>query len=335
MCPYPFPTRVLGAASPQDSLRVSPDRVATVMRKVMRLEDETLLGRPRFGVSALQTDVQRDEGCELCCNAVPDAVPTVGDWKSKKGGSVGAGSLHSKTPSCARVAACGRTKSSAPTDGWKMSPRRESAQRCFAVQGELHEGVLLRGKDHARAEGTPEVAPAGVKRPSVVGSESTDSRRRRRVVKTVWNEGDWSEERSQTRGLSREPVREWRQFCLAKVAERKGGVAATKKVRQAVRTWHQSRASSTSSKIAVRISRGSEWRFGNSHDQHICGRDLPDKKQDQTKPAAHHGTRPTLSRSAIVGPPTDQRPVPTESSHWWWQLGIRSGPEAVPEENVE
>ncbi|KAH9032755.1 hypothetical protein EDB85DRAFT_2274959 [Lactarius pseudohatsudake] len=101
---HPLPTRVLGAASPQDSPRVSPDRVATVMRKVMRLEDETLPGRSRFGVSALQTDVQRDEG-----------------W---------AGSLHSKTPSCARVAACGRTKGSAPTDGWKMSPRRESAQRC-------------------------------------------------------------------------------------------------------------------------------------------------------------------------------------------------------------
>ncbi|KAH9173963.1 hypothetical protein EDB89DRAFT_644801 [Lactarius sanguifluus] len=114
------------------------------MRKVMRLEDKTLPGRPRFGVSALQTDVQRDEGGELCRNAVPDAVPTVGfgprtlvpgeavdkDWKSKKGGSTGAGSLHSKTSSCARVAACGRTKGSAPTDGWKMSPRRESAQRC-------------------------------------------------------------------------------------------------------------------------------------------------------------------------------------------------------------
>ncbi|KAH8986869.1 hypothetical protein EDB92DRAFT_2105167 [Lactarius akahatsu] len=143
MCPHPCPTGVSGAASPQDPPRVSPDRVATVMRKVMRLEDETLPGRPRFGVSALQTDVQCDEGDELCRNAVLDAVPTVGfgprllipgevvdrDWKSEKGGSAGAGSLHLKTSSCARVAACGRAKGSVPTGGWKMSPRRESAQR--------------------------------------------------------------------------------------------------------------------------------------------------------------------------------------------------------------
>ena len=31
----------------------------------------------------------------------------------------------------------------------------------IAVQGELREGVLGRGEDHARQEGTPEEAPAG------------------------------------------------------------------------------------------------------------------------------------------------------------------------------
>ena len=38
------------------------------------------------------------------------------------------------------------------------------ANRCVAVQGELREGVLSRGEDHARAEGTPKMAPVAVER---------------------------------------------------------------------------------------------------------------------------------------------------------------------------
>ncbi|KAH8997867.1 hypothetical protein EDB86DRAFT_2913743, partial [Lactarius hatsudake] len=129
-------------------------------------------------------------------------------------------SLHMMSSSRARVVACRRMKFCTPTDGSKTSLSRESEQRrgkcspskdspakvptcaflcrVSSVRG-CCIGISMRGQ---------RVPQKWDQRSSIVngtgGSKSGDSRKRRSVVKTVWNVGDSRGERSEVRRLYKE-----------------------------------------------------------------------------------------------------------------------------------